>query len=215
MKTFIIIICMSENKKNKIFSKIQPYLINNKFSDEFIDEIITKEKISKEDFYINFPEKTKSICLYFFEKNSIFIKQTNKKRVSTEKSIGKKVTFYLEKSFVFFEKNSETTLFFLNYFITHPCLFNKISRNFANLVWVEIKDKSLDFNYYTKRYILSKIFQNSLFYWRHTSDNQQTMLFVENQISSLSIIGKFKKKSKDIIDKLRIQNLLSKLDFMH
>ena len=153
---------MIKNEKKIIFDKLSPYLINNKIIDGLIDEILEVEKIKKEDFYSLFPYQTKSLCIYFFNRKNTHIKNINKKKVLKQKSISKKVTIYLDETFVFFEENKALSLFFFNYLVLHPFLLNKISLCFANFVWIEVKDKSVDFNYYSKRYILSKIYKNSL-----------------------------------------------------
>ena len=206
---------MEKKEKKIIFEKLTPYLVRNKLLDDHLEDILKVEKINKEDFYSLFPYQTKSLCTFFFNQKHIFIKNINKKKIINEKSISKKVALYLEASIVFLEKNKDISIFFLNFLILHPILFTKISISFAILVWNEISDPSLDFNYYSKRYILSKIYESSLFYWRGSLNFNKTVIFIKKQINSLGLIGKVKANTKKMLSKLPIKSFLSKLDFMH
>ena len=68
---------MIENEKRIIFDKLTPYLISNKIVDGFVDNILEVEKIKKESFYSLFPNQTKSLCLYFFNKKNKHIRNIN------------------------------------------------------------------------------------------------------------------------------------------
>lgn len=64
----------------------------------------------------------------------------------------------------------------------------------ADLIWYEAGlDKSTDFNYYTKRALLSSVYSSTLIYW--LSDNspnyQDTIQFLERRIDNVISIGKF------------------------
>lgn len=77
----------------------------------------------------------------------------------------------------------------------------QISDNF----WKIIHDKSTDYNWYTKRLILSCIFFRTLLYWLNDSseNNINTELFLTNQIEKFLLFGKLKNK----ISNIKISNL--------
>tara|TARA_Y100001958_G_C20898474_1_gene321662 strand:- start:362 stop:610 length:249 start_codon:yes stop_codon:yes gene_type:complete len=80
---------------------------------------------------------------------------------------------------------------------------------------MKIADESTDFNYYTKRLILSKIFFNSVMFWRNSDNILETNSFIEKQINLLGKFGKLKgSMMKSIKPRLSFE-FLTKFDFLH
>ena len=104
---------MIKNEKKVIFDKLIPYLTSNKIIDGFIDDILEIEQIKKESFYSLFPNQTKSLCIYFFNLKNTYIKNINKKNLLKQKGIGKKVTIYLDETFIFLKIIGIFLYFFL------------------------------------------------------------------------------------------------------
>ena len=87
--------------------------------------------------------------------------------------------------------------------------------NFSDRVWRLLEDKSVDFNYYTKRLILSQILINSILYWRGSNDLNKTKSFIDKQIFFLGKFGYYKSNFKKIISKITPKNFFTKFDFLH
>lgn len=74
----------------------------------------------------------------------------------------------------------------------------------ASQVWYIAGDKSLDYNYYTKRLILTAVYSSTLFYWLQdeSKDQQETCEFlrkrIDNVLSVGSVIGRFKKSCEKV-----------------
>ncbi|AIF81940.1 rpsU-divergently transcribed protein [endosymbiont of Acanthamoeba sp. UWC8] len=64
----------------------------------------------------------------------------------------------------------------------------------ADIIWYEAGfDKSTDFNYYTKRTLLSSVYSSTLIYWLNDNsmNHQDTIGFLERRIDNVISIGKF------------------------
>ena len=89
----------------------------------------------------------------------------------------------------------------------------------ADLIWYQIGDKSTDYNFYSKRIILSKIYISSLKFFLDDSseDNQKTWLFLDKEIAKIMKFEVFKTKIKTGLQDLSnksVKDLLKKLPFL-
>ena len=78
----------------------------------------------------------------------------------------------------------------------------KILFNISDEIWFLAGDKSLDFNFYSKRFILMSIYLNSFLYSisKKNIDLNSLENFVEKQIKGVLTFGKLKSKFKSLID---------------
>ena len=108
-------------------------------------------------------------------------------------------------------------IYFLNFLATKPFLLKKISLHYSNKIWLLLGDKSVDFNFYTKRYILSQIFINTLIYWRGSKSIEKTISFINSQIVALGKFGYYKSRFNKAITSLykNKSEILTKFDFLH
>ena len=202
-------------KNSEIFNKLKKYILKNKFHSSSIGKILIKENISEKDYYLYFNKDIGSLINYFFDNINEKIVFDIENNIPKEKSISKRVLYCIKREFYYLEENRDVTKAFLNYLIIHPFKFKKISVKFSNFVWMKIADESTDFNYYTKRLILSKIFLNSVMFWRNSDNILETNSFIEKQINLLGKFGKLKgSMMKSIKPRLSFE-FLTKFDFLH
>ena len=202
-------------KSSEIFNKLKKYILKNKFHSSSIGKILIKENISEKDYYLYFNKDIGSLINYFFDDINEKIAFDIENNIPKEKSISKRVLYCIKREFYYLEENRDVTKAFLNYLIIHPFKFKKISVKFSNFVWMKIADESTDFNYYTKRLILSKIFLNSVMFWRNSDNILETNSFIEKQINLLGKFGKFKGSlMKSMKPRLSFE-FLTKFDFLH
>ena len=207
---------MIYNQKEKsIFTKLHSEFKNGTFNNINISSILKKNSISEEDFYYFFPDKTKSLCNFFLSNLQIKLEKKIKKKIKSEKSISKRVNFILFELISLLNENKDISLYFLNYISRKPTYLKKISIKFSDRVWRLLEDKSVDFNYYTKRLILSQILINSTLYWRGSNDLNKTQIFIEKQIFLLGKFGYYKSNFKKFISKVAPKNFFTKFDFLH
>ena len=198
---------VSKKKEKEIFTKLNSEFRNETFIDLNIKAILKKNSISEEDFYYFFPHKTKSLCNFFLIDLQLKLEKNIKNKIKNEKSISKRVNFILFELIKLLNENKEVSLFFLNYISRKPIYLKKLTIKFADRVWRLLEDKSVDFNYYTKRMILSQILINSILYWRGSNDLNKTEIFIEKQIFLLGKFGYYKSNFKKLIHKILSSDL--------
>ena len=207
---------MINNQKEKsIFTKLHTEFKNGTFNNFNISSILKKNSISEEDFYYFFPDKTKSLCNFFLSNLQLKLEKKIKNKIKNEKSISKRVNFILFELISLLNEDKAISLYFLNYISRKPTYLKKISIKFSDRVWRLLEDKSVDFNYYTKRLILSQILINSILYWRGSNDLNKTQAFIEKQIFLLGKFGYYKSNFKKFISKIAPKNFFTKFDFLH
>ena len=207
---------MINNQKEKsIFTKLHSEFKNGTFNNFNVSSILKKNSISEEDFYYFFPDKTKSLCNFFLSNLQLKLEKKIKNKIKNEKSISKRVNFILFELISLLNEDKAISLYFLNYISRKPTYLKKISIKFSDRVWRLLEDKSVDFNYYTKRLILSQILINSILYWRGSNDLNKTQIFIEKQIFLLGKFGYYKSNFKKFISKIAPKNFFTKFDFLH
>ena len=82
-----------------------------------------------------------------------------------------------------------------------PNISLKILFNISDEIWFQAGDKSLDFNFYSKRFILMNIYLNSFLYLISQKNINLISLenFVEKQIKTVLTFGKLKSKFKSLV----------------
>ena len=108
--------------KIQILKQLEPSFKKNIFTDLNLDNILKKEKIEATKFYTLFPNKTKSLCCFFFENIENHAKNNIKKKMRDEKSISKRVKYLLTEFFNLLNKEKNTSIFFLSFLLTKPFL---------------------------------------------------------------------------------------------
>ncbi len=207
---------MTNNQKEKnIFTKLNSEFKNVTFNDFEISSILKKKSISEDDFYYFFPNKTKSLCSFFLSNLQLRLEKKIKSKIKNEKSISKRVNLILFELINLLNEDKAVSLYFLNYISRKPIYLKKITIKFSDRVWRLLEDKSVDFNYYTKRMILSQILINSILYWRGSNDLNETQVFIEKQIFLLGKFGYYKSNFKKFIAKVAPKNFFTKFDFLH
>ena len=206
---------INKQKEKSIFTKLHSEFKNETFNNFNISSILKKNSISEEDFYYFFPDKTKSLCNFFLSNLQLKLEKKIKKKIKNEKSISKRVNFILFELISLLNEDKDISLYFLNYISRKPTYLKKISIKFSDRVWRLLEDKSVDFNYYTKRLILSQILINSILYWRGSNNLNKTQIFIEKQIFLLGKFGYYKSNFKKFISKIAPKNFFTKFDFLH
>ena len=183
-------------KKNSLLEKLEIFLSDNTINENNLDNYLAQCEIRKDDFYTFFPRKIDSLSIFYFEKTYLIAFKNTKSKILKEKSISKKTNLILLAFLKSFFNNSDLSIFFINYIFFKPLLFSKIIYKIASNIWYDIGDKSIDFNYYTKRLILFNIINSSLYYWRNNLDTEATLVFTKNQINLFGKLGKYKSIGK-------------------
>ena len=166
-------------KKLKINSKEKEKLLNNSFPKGY--ESLNKELNSLINAMINKSKKPNNFKnLRLNEKIKYFV--TKRLKLTDE-------IFDLKK------------LAKINLRSRSPNNSLKILFNISDEIWFLAGDKSLDFNFYSKRFILMNIYLNSFLYLisQKNTDYNSLENFVEKQIKAVLTFGKLKSKFKSLV----------------
>ena len=188
--------------------KILNYLYKNfkKIDFDFIDQNIFLKKLN----YFNFFDKqdllVKISRLFFEDLDKKFLKEI-KSKINKISKTNEKISFLLNKRFQIERKNKELIKTFLIHLIKNNST-NKVLNyiySVSDIIWKYSNDRSVDFNYYTKRLILSSVYLKILmltFYNENLTNKdidkeiQKTLEHVR-KISQLKIKFDFLKNIKD------------------
>lgn len=188
--------------------KILNYLYKNfkKIDFDFIDQNIFLKKLN----YFNFFDKqdllVKISRLFFEDLDKKFLKEI-KSKINKISKTNEKISFLLNKRFQIERKNKELIKTFLIHLIKNNST-NKVLNyiySVSDIIWKYSNDRSVDFNYYTKRLILSSVYLKILmltFYNENLTHKdidkeiQKTLEHVR-KISQLKIKFDFLKNMKD------------------
>lgn len=188
--------------------KILNYLYKNfkKIDFDFIDQNIFLKKLN----YLNFFDKqdllVKISRLFFEDLDKKFLKEI-KSKINKISKTNEKISFLLNKRFQIERKNKELIKTFLIHLIKNNST-NKVLNyiySVSDIIWKYSNDRSVDFNYYTKRLVLSSVYLKILmltFYNENLTHKdidkeiQKTLEHVR-KISQLKIKFDFLKNIKD------------------
>ena len=188
--------------------KILNYLYKNfkKIDFDFIDQNIFLKKLNHLNFFDKQDLLLKISRLFFEDLDKKFLKEI-KSKINKISKTNEKISFLLNKRFQIERKNKELIKTFLIHLIKNNST-NKVLNyiySVSDIIWKYSNDRSVDFNYYTKRLILSSVYLKILmltFYNENLTHKdidkeiQKTLEHVR-KISQLKIKFDFLKNIKD------------------
>ena len=141
--------------------KILNYLYKNfkKIDFDNIDQDTFLKKIDDLDFFDKQEILIKISDLLFEDLNKKFLSEV-KSKVNKISKTNEKISFLLNKRFQIEKKNKDLIKIFLIHLIKSNNS-NKVLNyiySVADIMWEQSNDRSVDFNYYTKRLILSSVY---------------------------------------------------------
>ena len=141
--------------------KILNYLFKNfkKIDFDNIDQDTFLKKIDDLDFFDKQEILIKISDLLFEDLNKKFLSEV-KSKVNKISKTNEKISFLLNKRFQIEKKNKDLIKIFLIHLIKSNNS-NKVLNyiySVADIMWEQSNDRSVDFNYYTKRLILSSVY---------------------------------------------------------
>ena len=188
--------------------KILNYLYKNfkKIDFDFIDQNIFLKKINHLNFFDKQDLLVKISRLFFEDLDKKFLKEI-KSKINKISKTNEKISFLLNKRFQIERKNKELIKTFLIHLIKNNST-NKVLNyiySVSDIIWKYSNDRSVDFNYYTKRLILSSVYLKILmltFYndnLTHKDIDKEIQKTLEHvrKISQLKIKFDFLKNIKD------------------
>lgn len=165
-------------KKLKINAKEKEKILNNNFPNEY--QSLNKELNTLINSMMNRSKKPKNF---------------NKLRLN------EKIKYFVIKRLALTDEIFDfKKLAKLNLTSKSPKNTFKILFDISDEIWFLVGDKSLDFNFYSKRFILMNIYLNSFLYLisQKKRNLKNLEIFVEKQIKAVLTFGKLKSKFKSL-----------------
>lgn len=204
-----------ENSKNQ-FLKLRKKILNQILID--IEEfgfnektlLISSKKCNISNGYLGriFPEGVSELRSFFFEEiNKKMLKKINKidySKLRIRDKIFNGVIIRLE----ILNKNKPAIKRILASEVDKPYNVIKNLWKTSDLIWISAGDNSTDYNYYTKRSLLSWVYISTFLYWLNDNNKNlsKTKIFLNKRIDEVLEFGKNTGKLKSIVNNLNISN---------
>jgi ubiquinone biosynthesis protein COQ9 len=179
--------------------KILNYLYKNfkKIDFDNIDQDISLKKIDDLHFFDKQELLIKISDLLFEDLDKKFLSEV-KSKVNKISKTNEKISFLLNKRFQIEKKNKDLIKIFLIHLIKSNNS-NKVLNyiySVADIMWEQSNDRSVDFNYYTKRLILSSVYLKILILTFYKDNLTQKDLDKEilKSLEHVKLISQFKIK---------------------
>ena len=153
-----------------------------------------------------FPEGIEDIKKYFFEETDKEMLKNIKKYDYSKYRIRDKIFNGVIVRLKILNKNKEVIKKILATETNNPVNSMKHLWKTSDLIWTTAGDNSTDYNYYTKRLLLSWVYTSTLLCWVNDKDKKlsKTKLFLDRRIDEVLAFGKNSGKLKNIFNNMNI-----------
>lgn len=113
-----------------------------------------------------------------------------------------KVEYLILKRFEVYTPYKEALKSLATYLLKHPLSSTKYLFQTVDLLWYEAGDASTDYNYYTKRGLLSVVYSSTLTYWLNSAsaDKDSTQIFLKNRLKEVSFLPQISQKIRSFFE---------------
>ena len=186
------------NKRLEFLNYAKTHIANNGLKQNTFKDISNKYKLDLNETELLFPEGNVDLIKFALEKLNSDLEEYCKKidliRLPTHKRI-KKVL--LSKIFLMNRDKSFYKTIFLNLLIPKKYLsLPKQLYNSVDQIWFIAGDSSVDFNFYTKRLILSGIYSRIMLFFFNNDDQDSLERILDEDLKRVSKIPEIKSKLK-------------------
>jgi len=172
----------------KNFKKIDFDNINH---DNSFKEINNSNFFDKKDLLIKISQ------LFFEDLEKKFLNEIKFKINRFEKT-NEKISFLLNKRFYIENKNKDLIKIFFIHLIKNNCAEKVLSYIYsvADIMWKYSNDRSVDFNYYTKRFMLSSIYLKILIlsFYKDNLTQKEIEEQINKSLQDVNLISQFRMK---------------------
>ena len=152
----------------------------------------------------HFPKGLDDVLLNFLRLNEEKLINISRLKIFTNLRVHEKIIFIIMEYLKILNnyKKSFKQLFVYMLINARFILANRVLFQIADQTWFISGDKSIDFNYYTKRLILMKVYLLTFLFWLKNEDTKnmdKTKVFVEKVIKRVLTFGKIKSRLKGLL----------------
>jgi len=183
-----------------ILEKAKPHIIKGGWNEKLFFNISKSSTYSLEEINILFPEGYSTLV-------QMYLDQINDKMIDESKKIDLirlRVHLRIRELIILKLKIMKKQKQIVSKTLTYLLLPNNYKMALKNLyktadeIWFLAGDNSSDFNYYTKRSILSSIYFSVMIHFVNNDNLDETIEFLDKQLKTVSKIPKLKNKLRDL-----------------
>ena len=185
--------------RKKILKDIKTLVIKDGWNDQLFFNYSKISNFSNEEINALFPEGYKTLIDMYLEEINLKMTKNSEKinliRLRTHERVRELVKLRLnimlkEKKLV--KKTFIHLLLPFNHKIAYKNLYRTVDQ-----IWFLAGDSSTDFNFYSKRLILATIYTSTISHFINNDNYEETINFLEKNLKKVSLIPKFKDKTKN------------------
>jgi ubiquinone biosynthesis protein COQ9 len=186
------------NKRLEFLNYAKTHIANNGLKQNTFKDISNKYKLDLNETELLFPEGNVDLIKFALEKlNSdleVYCNKIDLIRLPTHKRIKKVLLskiFLMNKDKLFYKTIFLNLLIPKRYFSLPKQLYKSVDQ-----IWFIAGDSSTDFNFYTKRLILSAIYSRIMLYFFNNNNQQDLENILDESLKKVSKIPEIKSKFK-------------------
>ena len=185
--------------RKKILKDIKALVIKDGWNDQLFLNYSKISKFSNEEINALFPAGYQTLIDMYLEEINLKMTKNSKKinliRLRTHERVRELVKLRLNimlKEKILVKKTFIHLLLPFNHRIAYKNLYRTVDQ-----IWFLAGDNSTDFNFYSKRAILATIYTSTISHFINNDDYEETINFLEKNLKKVSLIPKFKNKTKN------------------
>ena len=187
------------SERSKILNISKKYIVKHGWNEKSFLQVCYHSTFTKEEIISLFPDKHISLLEFYLDSLNSQMTELSKNldlvNLKTHQKIRELILLRLRKNQN--EKELIERTFFTLLLPNNALISTKSLYKTVDQIWFLAKDKSTDFNFYTKRAILAAVYSTTLFYWLKNDNMDKVELFLDKQLKKVSKIPQIKEKFKN------------------
>jgi len=196
-----------DEKRRQILDEILKLAAFEGWNDKSLERAAQNAGFEAKYAYVLFPEGIKSLTSYFAKSCDTEMEKNLGNAKLNELRIRDRIAEAVMTRLRIYDKNKEAIRTLIAYYAL-PENSLRSMKNIARTVdkmWYAAGDNSNDYNYYTKRLLLSGVYTSTILYWLNddSKDLSATKEFLKRRIEDVMQFQKMKSKAKELSEKLK------------
>jgi ubiquinone biosynthesis protein COQ9 len=194
------------SEKDRFLDALLPLVPFDGWSIKAMEEAEKKVQLNEQKHYMLFPGGAAEVIRYFIERSNIrmleSLKNYNLESMKIRERIATIVMVRLHNE----ESNKEAIRRAIGQFSLPHNASHSLAALYSTVdeMWRTAGDTATDFNFYTKRLLLAKVYTSTLLFWLDDTSNnhEETEAFLRRRIDDVMQIQKFKAKCSSFLNSL-------------
>ncbi|MEH6630277.1 MAG: COQ9 family protein [Halopseudomonas aestusnigri] len=202
---------MSDKQKDTLLDALLPVVPFEGWSDSTLTEVCANCGMSSQEVAILFPRGMTDILRYFNQRLDTQMMEELENLGLEDMKVRERITLAVRTRLELMEPHRDAVRKGLSFFAM-PLKASEGMHNLYDTVdamWLAAGDKSTDYNFYSKRLLLSGVYSSTMLFWLEDSsdDYEKTWAFLDRRIAEVlkigGALGKSIGRASGIADKLR------------